>query len=360
VTVSDGERRVVVISRNPTMTWGLTIPGCEIDSVRPQHFGEWVTNASDETVDLIVLDVSDSSEAIEGVSLLRANARLAPILLIAGDGEGWDRDDVRNLPGTRMLPLPVDRQLLLLTIGQLLEIDVATDTPALIDAGATSAEPAVAGPPPKMVNMSERRAAIPPTVAEPRVIPVSTSTASAPTADVADDPHAAARLLLRRADRVYGVGETAWAILCDTEEHVRQDAACLMVHDDMDGEWHVVAHRGLAHVERHMRLGADSWWIASVVHGGQAAILTNDRGSSLTTAQAPLSRRKQLLAFAIPGIDALLLIARDDDIAFDETDLDAIVSITEEGGALLADAVDIRRLARALSPLIERPERLAT
>jgi len=347
VTLSGGERRVVVISRNPTMTWGLSLPNTTIDSVRPQHLDEWAAQSRDEQVDLIVLDVGDSHVAIDGVRELRANARLAPILLIGGDDPEWQGEMVRDLPGTHLLALPVDRTRLLHTAGALLHVELPPDTPAVRDVVVPHEDPSYAAEPPPTINLADRLGApIEPPTTEP--------------SDSTDDVHASVRLLLRRSDQTYGVHETAWAMLCDIGERVRHDAACLMLHDDLDHAWHVVAEHGLAQVERHMLLDRESWWIGSVVHERQAAIMTNDHGMSMASSPAPLARRTQLLACAIPGSDALVLLARDDDEPFSDADLDIVATTTDEANRLLSDAIDVRRLARVLAPLSERPERLAT
>ena len=365
MNVSDGERRLVVISRNPTMTWGLTLPGCLIDSVRPQHLNEWATNARQEAVDLIILDVGTSEAAVDGVRKLRANARLAPILLISGDEESWHSTEVLELPGTHLLALPIDRQRLLHAISNLIDIDVPTDTPVVAEEphGTVADEPRTGTT--RLVpssSITTTKAQVPEVAATSNTTPITASTASTPGQQSPDthDPHAAVRVLLRRVDRMFGVAETGWAILSDVKDHMSIDAGCLLVHDALDGDWHVIADEGLAQVERHMRLDGESWWISTVVHGGQAAIMTNDNGSSIGATPAPLSRRKQVLACGIPNGGGLLLLARDGDAPFDEADLARIAAIIDEAGPLLADAVDVRSLARSLAPMIERPERLST
>jgi hypothetical protein len=153
--------------------------------------------------------------------------------------------------------------------------------------------------------------------------------------------------LLEHVDDLYAVPETADVVVADAVERARAEAGALMVPDD--GAWRVSGGVNLRSLEQRYELRADSWLVLEIARGRKGAIVEDSDIARQPLQGAPLASWKHLLAMPIPHVDGLLLLARSTE-TFDESDLEALAGLVDEAGPLLARAVDVRRLARALGP----------
>ncbi|MGH8969500.1 MAG: GAF domain-containing protein [Actinomycetes bacterium] len=134
--------RVLVVSRNPAMAMGLSATDYDVVDLRPDGLGTWVEGS--DNADALVLDLEDPSLALSAVTHLRARAKLAPVLLVSSDRQGWDAPEMRRLPAAEVLPLPVSRPALLSALEDLMNQPWNNGRTAVIptpDARSTSARP---------------------------------------------------------------------------------------------------------------------------------------------------------------------------------------------------------------------------
>jgi hypothetical protein len=116
-----------------------------------------------------------------------------------------------------------------------------------------------------------------------------------------------------------------------------------------DGDvWRVTGAVGVRPLEWRYVVEADSWLVTTVVTGDRGVIVEDSDIARQRLGGAPLAHFPQLLAAPIPQAGGLVLIAREAR-AFTKDDLSAVADIAREAGPLLADALRIRDLARALS-----------
>jgi GAF domain-containing protein len=163
-----------------------------------------------------------------------------------------------------------------------------------------------------------------------------------------DSANALARALILRRDELYGVPETAEVIVLDAAERVAAEATALLLPDGR--RWRVAAGTGLSGVEARFELEEDSWVVQRVARASKGVLVEDTDVARRPFQRAPLSSRKHLLAAPIELVEGVLLAARDSDRPFDESDLAALAALAAEAGLLLAAALDVRELARALDP----------
>ncbi len=156
-----------------------------------------------------------------------------------------------------------------------------------------------------------------------------------------------ATLLAERTDDLAGVAETAQVIVEQALELTGADSAALLVPDGQ--RWRVAADIGLRPVERRLELLPDSWLVTQVAQPEKGLLIEGTDIARRQLAGAPLASRKHLLAIAIPGSRALLLLARRADPPFVERNLDDASVLCKEAQGYLADALTVRTLARRLS-----------
>jgi hypothetical protein len=161
-----------------------------------------------------------------------------------------------------------------------------------------------------------------------------------------ESPVAMVRELIKRADELYGVPETAEVIITDAVEHTDADAGALIVPDE--GSWRVAAGVGLRSLEHRYELHAESWLIQQVAQAHKGAIIEESDIAREQLQGAPLASWRHLLAAPIPQVEALLVLARREDPPFDEGDLTVLATLGNEAGPLLAAAIETRALARRL------------
>jgi hypothetical protein len=163
-----------------------------------------------------------------------------------------------------------------------------------------------------------------------------------------DSANALARALIVRRDELYGVPETAEVIVLDAADRVGAEATALLLPDGR--RWRVAAGTGLSGIETRFELEEDSWVVERVARSSKGVIVEDTDVARRPFQRAPLSSRKHLLAAPIALVEGVLLAARDTDQPFDEKDLAALAALASEAGLLLAAALDVRELARALDP----------
>src|SRR6478609_4871453 len=100
-------RSAVVVSRNPSMAWGLSSDDFDIREIRPHQLDGWIDDPVDHECDLAILDLGDPELALDALTRLRAKARMVPVVIVASAVSGWDAPALQHLPGARLLPLPV-------------------------------------------------------------------------------------------------------------------------------------------------------------------------------------------------------------------------------------------------------------
>ena len=112
-------------------------------------------------------------------------------------------------------------------------------------------------------------------------------------------------------------------------------------------------------MERRLVLDPTHWLIATVALTDQAALIEDTDIVRPQLSRAPLAAWKHLLAVPIPGIRAMLILARSPKSGvFTEKDLSVAVPLATEAATLLGDALQIRELARRLMILRDDDETL--
>jgi hypothetical protein len=190
------------------------------------------------------------------------------------------------------------------------------------------------------------------TAVVPVPVPTAPDEASTPEpeaveAAIAVSASELASMLAERTDDLAGVAETAQVIVEQALELVDADSAALLVPDGP--RWRVAADVGLRPVERRLELLPDSWLVSQVVRPEKGLLIEGTDIARRQLAGAPLASRKHLLAVAIPGSQALLLLARRADPPFVERNLDDASVLCKEAQAYVADALAVRTLARRLA-----------
>lgn len=160
--------------------------------------------------------------------------------------------------------------------------------------------------------------------------------------------------LLGLADGLYTLTETAQVIVEDAVSRAAADSGTLLVPD---GEyWRVAAGVGLRPLEYRYQLTEDSWLVTSVGSSKKGVLVEDSDVARQQLHGAPLASRTHLLAVPVAAADAILLMSRDHDPAFDELVLADLAHLADEAGALLQRAVDVRSLARSLARHLDPTE----
>jgi hypothetical protein len=161
------------------------------------------------------------------------------------------------------------------------------------------------------------------------------------------------RMLLERITELYGVGDTAQALADDVVERADADAAAVLVPDG--GVWRVAAGVGLRPLERRLVLDQTHWMIAEIANPGRAVLIEDTDIVRQQLAGAPLAAWRHLLAVPVPDVRAAVVLARGQEAGpFTDRDLTAVVPTVREAATLLAQAIEVRELARRLSQLRDR------
>ncbi len=158
------------------------------------------------------------------------------------------------------------------------------------------------------------------------------------------------RGLLDRRSELFGVGETAQVLADEVIERGEADAAAVLVPDGT--RWRVSGGVGLRPLERRLLLDTSHWLISEIAVGGRALLIEDTDIVRPRLAGAPLAAWRHLLAVPVPGLRAAVVLARGQEAArFTDRDLTSVVPVVAEAADLLAAALRMRELARALAPL---------
>ncbi|MCE0538311.1 hypothetical protein LWF15_22690 [Kineosporia rhizophila] len=160
------------------------------------------------------------------------------------------------------------------------------------------------------------------------------------------------RALHERSGELYGVSDTAQVLADDVIERASADAAAILVPDGP--VWRVSGGVGLRPLERRLELNAEHWLITEVGGPGRAVLVDDTDIVRQQLAGAPLAAWRHLMAVPVPDVRVIVVLARNEEGgAFAAHDLNAVHQPVRESAALLAQAIETRRLARALAPLRE-------
>jgi CheY-like chemotaxis protein len=160
------------------------------------------------------------------------------------------------------------------------------------------------------------------------------------------------RMLYDRAWDLYSVSDTAQVLADDVIERADADAAAVLVPDG--GIWRVSGGVGLRPLERRLELQDSHWLITEIGSAGRAVLIEDTDIVRQQLSGAPLAAWRHLLAVPVPNVRGIVVLARGREGGpFTDRDLSAVIAPVREASALLAQAVETRRLARMLSPLRE-------
>ena len=373
--------RLLVVSRDSTLadtlSAGLTTGSHEVLHLRPTAFDAWVVDARDQHLDGVVLDVGDPDVALGAVTELRARAQMAPVLVVPGEEAGWGDARMRELPAAAVLPLPMTDALLLVAVEQLVARGThsfvsstvpATTTPAA-DGLVRRREPHRLGPPSDgaltPANGVERTTDVaPPTATAPNAPLTAQPWPDAPDATrgarlvrvgppsgrptgAAATPAELVRALLRAERELYGLAETADAVVLDAVERVGAEAGAVLLPDG--SRWRVAAGHGLRALEHRFELTAEDWLVVEVARGGHAVVMEDTDVVRQPLRGSPLASWHHLLATPVPAVDGVLLVARSADPAFGRADVETLADLAREAAPLVEDALQVRELARRLA-----------
>ncbi|GAA3626062.1 hypothetical protein GCM10022223_49100 [Kineosporia mesophila] len=160
------------------------------------------------------------------------------------------------------------------------------------------------------------------------------------------------RMLAERTSELYGVSDTSQVLADDVIERASADAAAVLVPDGP--LWRVSGGVGLRPAERRLELNDTHWLITEIGAGGRAVLIDDTDIVRQQLAGAPLAAWRHLLALPMPDVRVVVVMARGDEgEPFSQRDLSAVYPPVRESAVLLAQAIETRRLARALAPLRE-------
>jgi hypothetical protein len=160
------------------------------------------------------------------------------------------------------------------------------------------------------------------------------------------------RILHERAGELYSVSDTAQVLADDVIDRADADAAAILVPDGP--VWRVSGGVGLRPLERRLELSDSHWLITEIGSAGRAVLIEDTDIIRQQLSGAPLAAWRHLLAVPIPDVRGIVVLARGKEAGpFTDRDLSAVIAPVREAAALLAQAVESRRLARALGPLRE-------
>ena len=182
---------------------------------------------------------------------------------------------------------------------------------------------------------------------DPRLPPATA--ASTPAQSINDDVPCAdpLELLLAEAEGLYTLEETASAIIDDAVTRSQADAAALLLPDG--AIWRVAGGVSLRPLEYRLQLTEESWLVERIAGGGRGALIEDSDIARQNLRGAPLASWPYLMALPIPGVQGILLLARDHGEPFTETSLGVLAHLGAESAPLLGRAMAARALARLLS-----------
>jgi len=388
---------IVLVTDSHSLSLALTGLDYDLVELRPDELQDWLSEGSEPPA-LLVVGVDQPSHAHDVVSAATAAHPGTPALVVSSTAPGWD---ALALPDEHMtvLPLPITRTSLVAAAERLMAasaplLPVAAEpvpevvaapvhetaapvpepTPSAAAAPTPVAKPnrsasrhmvgarstdalrerlaqradasdgAVAAPAHTAFDPTALRVEMeeppPPPVTAPR--PVSHRQVPKPEMQVRDLVEG----VLAALDELYDVRDAATAVVVESLSAAAATSGVVLLPDgDL---WRVTGAAGVRPLEWRYVVEPDSWLVATVVSGDRGVIIEDSDIARQRLGGAPLSHYPQLLAAPIPQARGLVLIARQT-VAFTEDQLGAVATLASEAGPLLADALRVRDLARALS-----------
>jgi hypothetical protein len=153
--------------------------------------------------------------------------------------------------------------------------------------------------------------------------------------------------------RIPGVGDASDMLASECLAEVPADAVAVMLADGQ--QWRVSSGEGLRAREHRYCLASDHWLVTDLARTDRAAIVEDSDVARSQLHGAPLAERRNLLIAAVPGVPALIIMARDGDPTFTVSDLRCVVEVAERSGPLVQQALQVRVLARRLEALADWP-----
>lgn len=192
-------RRVVVVSRNPGLGFGLESSGWEVVELRDRELEQLADTRA--AGDALVLDLRDPARASSTVADLRSRGITTPVLLVAGGSPGWASVAAAQLSSTHILELPASRERLQSALDRLVGLaDTSLTTPHSAPASRSGGlEQASEAP----VRKAGRHVALPaPSVAPEQEAEPTARTVEAPHHDLPTQPAEGSAPLAVPADAV--------------------------------------------------------------------------------------------------------------------------------------------------------------
>lgn len=296
--------RLLVVSRTPALAMGLA--GTRFTTVvLSEH--EVIESAEPPSVDAILLDLQSADETVRLLTTLRH--RFAPIPALVLVSPDWDVTPVQRPPQTSIVVRPVSQPSLVQSLERLLD--------------ATQVSPTA----PEGAGQVARR--------EPK-----------PTGLSAMTPLDLVRALLPSAGRLPTVAEVSRVVLQQALVENKADAGALMLREE--NHWWVAAGSGLRPLEARSELSIDHWLVQTVGVGARGVLVTDTDIARQMLAGAPLASWRHLLAIPVPHIGGILILARRNNPPFSEDNIEQSASLGRDAAAFLLEALEVRRLARAL------------
>lgn len=387
-------RRILVVSRSPTMAVSLGHKRYDVVDLRPAALSSWLRQGHGPA-DAVVVDLDTPAETLATVAELRSKLPRAPILVVTAD---VDRDavDLREHPGVHALPLPVTRTVLLATLRRLLGRSLRRPPPVIRASTPTAtgrravrhrgeALPAAEPAEPAETAAVEDTGAGDDPAPQPdppsELAPVPDAADGRPGPDNplpteeqvpgGDDPAPAqhrvaaaavdryvlpavadlVRHLTARIDDVFGVNDTAQVVAAQVVEQAGADAGALLLPDG--GRWRVAGAVGLRPLEQRYELARDAWLVSRVAASHRGLIIEESDIVRRELHGAPLAHWRHLMAVPVLVVEGVVLLARTA-TPFTEAELALAARLATDAGPPLAAAIEVRRLARLLEPFAER------
>lgn len=354
-------RPVVVVSRNPAIAIGLQRFSEDVVGLRPDGARPWREEAAASSA--VVLDLGSPEVAGEAVALLRGDGVGIPIVLIGGPQAGWEELAGSGGGAMALVPLPLSLTVLTSELERLLGDAVAAPVEPPTDPELKrEPEPAKPSTPAKDHVSTVVPTTVPPwRNIDPLTAPIAAMPpTAAPVASAAPEHPSTPRGLGTTAslvDRLLPVtselthlSDAADAVTDEAVERTGAEAGVLLMPDGL--EWRVEGARGLRPLEERLRLTDDHWLVSTVITDRKGILIVDSDITRERMRNAPLASRRHLLALPFPHVAALLLLAREDD-PFLEEHLTLLLELAAEGEELLVEGLQLRALARALSPFTD-------
>jgi hypothetical protein len=352
---------VVVVTKRAGFTLTLQSPNHHFTELRPAT--GWLHRTWTE--DVVVLDLETAGATSQAVVDLRASGHRQPVVVVANDTDGWDGLFLEH-PDLHLISLPIAPKSLISTVDRAARVaGVRTDPdplPQLAAVGASETEQLGAGlDTPSAESLPTARTSVVPPETERALL------AAAPAPDEAErsssplvshrpvQPVRAEAIdlvrellpLVARLSRVPAVAEMARVRVTSV---VPCEASAVLLRDG--DVWRVAAGDRLRPLEERVQVASTHWLVTEVVGKGHGLLFRDTDVARTKLSGAPLASWPDLLAMPIADVDAVILLARRGK-PFGRADLTAARQSLGAAALQLREAVDVRDLARSLSPFLD-------